>query len=375
MRFLAHAFYLGIKELKALRRDPVLLLFVVYLFTVTIYMTGVGMTFDLKGGALAIADEDRSQFSERLWQSFREPFFHPPTPIALSDIDRALDRGRETFVLDIPPHFERDLAAGRHPKLQLNVDATAISQAFIGAAYIQTIVTEEVNRYLSGTKTGAPPSIGLRMRVKYNPNRESPWFVSLVELMMATTVISIFLPATALLREREHGTIEHLLVMPLSPAEIMFAKVWSSSFVVLIGVTIALVFIVRGIFHTPVNGSLTLFYVAVLVYQIATSGLGMMLATVARTMPQMALLLLLIVAPMVFLSGAWTPPEAMPPGMQWLMYASPLKYLVEIGAGIFFRGAGLDVLWPQFLAMASVGAVTFVLALLRFRARFSAVRL
>jgi len=375
VRFIRHIFRLGIKELLALWRDPILLAFVVYLFTIAIYVAGSGMSFDLKNGALAIVDEDRSQLSLRLWQDFRPPYFRAPDEISIAEIDRTLDRGEETFVLNVPHHFQRDVVDNRNPKLQLNVDATAVSQAFLGAVYVQSIVADEIARYLAASSSGAAPLIDLRMRVKYNPNRESAWFVGVIELLMAITTISIFLPATALLREREHGTIEHLLVMPLSPAEIMFAKVWSSSLVVLVGVTLGLVFVVEGAFHTPIHGSVALFYLATLVYQMATAGLGMVLATIARTTPQMALLLLLVVAPMVFLSGAWTPPEAMPPGVQWLMYFSPLKYFVDISAGIFFRGVGLDVLWPQFASMAAIGAVMFGFALARFRATFSAVRL
>ncbi len=361
------------KELLTLWRDPILLLFVAYAFTAEILIAGYGISLELRHAALAVVNEDGSQLAARLVQAFRAPYFRPPVTMSVREVDRALDSGRFTFVVDIPPNFQADLLAGRRPQIQINVDATAMSQAYIGASYIERIVARELHRYL-GPEAEVRLPIDARIRVKYNPNRESTWFVSVTEMLMMVTMMAVVLPATALLREREHGTIEHLLVMPLSPAEIMLAKVWASSLVVLCGTVFSTVVIVQGVFGAPMHGSMALFLAGTALYQFTTAGLGMVVATVARTTPQMALVTILVLTPMIFLSGAWTPLEALPRGVAALTHLSPLRYYMEFATGIFFRGAGLDVLWPQVLGMAAIGGALFGYALLRFRARFSIAR-
>ena len=237
---------LGIKELWSLVRDPMMLVLIVYTFTVSIYVAATAMPESLHNAPIAIVDEDGSPLSARIIASFYPPHFKTPAMISLAEVDAGMDRGDYTFVLDIPPNFQRDVLAGRAPAIQLNVDATRMSQAFTGNGYIQQIVAGEVNEFVQRYRSTAVPPVDLALRMRFNPNLEQSWFGSLMEIINNVTMLSIILTGAALIREREHGTIEHLLVMPVTPAEIMLAKVWSMGLVVLLAALVALVFVVQG---------------------------------------------------------------------------------------------------------------------------------
>ncbi|MFO0996938.1 MAG: ABC transporter permease [Alphaproteobacteria bacterium] len=372
MRHVRHIFHLGTKELLVLARDLTLALFVLYSFTLDIKTAGEGMSLELRNASIAIVDEDHSPLSARFFHAFRPPNFREPVAISFAEVDQALDSGRHTFVLVIPPRFQADLLAGRDPDLQLNIDATAISQAYVGSGHIRRIVAEEIGRYLEYRKIAASAPVDSRIRIKYNPNRVNEWYDAVIHLLLVITNISVILPATALLREREHGTLEHLLVLPLGAAEIMFAKIWPTCLLVLVAAFGALHLVVQGSFGVPFRGSEALFFAGTLVYLLATTGIGMMLATVTRSTQQLALVSLLVLIPLIFLSGTYTPIESMPRAVQWLTVISPMRYYVEFSMAVIFRGAGVTVLWPQLLALALIGAFLFLVSLLRFRAHFAA---
>ena len=187
----------------------------------------------LNKAPIGIVDQDRSALSTRIVDAFYPPHFLRPVLISPAEMDTRMDAGLDTFALNIPPGFQRDVLAGRSPALQLNVDATRMSQAFTGSAYVQTIVTSEVEAFLQGRRSGAAPPIDLVLRTRFNPNLTKAWFTAVVQLINQVTLLSIVLTGAALIREREHGTIEHLLVMPVTPLQIMLSKVWSMGLVVL----------------------------------------------------------------------------------------------------------------------------------------------
>ena len=184
-------------------------------------------------------------------------------------------------------------------------------------------------------------------------------------------MLSIILTGAALIREREHGTIEHLLVMPVTPAEIMLAKVWAMGLVVLLAAGMAMMFVIQGWLHVPIGGSIALFLVGVALHLFATTSLGIFMATLARSMPQFGMLAVLILLPLQLLSGNSTPRESMPVFVQNLMLGAPTTHFVALSQAILFRGAGLNVVWPQFLALGAIGGVFFVIALNRFRKTIS----
>ena len=368
---IANIWRLGIKELWSLVRDPMMLVLIVYTFTVSIYVAATAMPESLHKAAIAIVDEDDSPLSARIIGSFYPPHFITPRLITLAEMDAGMDNGQYTFVLDIPPSFQRDVLAGLAPSIQLNVDATRMSQAFTGSGYIQQIVAAEVNEFVQRHRGDAQPPVDLNVRMRFNPNLEHAWFGALMEIINNVTMLSIILTGAALIREREHGTIEHLLVMPVTPGEIMLAKVWSMGLVVLLAALVALVFVVQGALQVPVQGSVLLFMALAALHLFATTSMGIFLATVARSMPQFGMLLVLTLLPLQLLSGGVTPRESMPEMVQQVMLAAPTTHFVVAAQAVLYRGAGLDMVWPQLLAILVIGGVLFTAALARFRKTIS----
>jgi len=367
VRHLQNIFRLGVKELRSLRHDKVLLLLVFYAFTYAIYSAATGTSSELRNASIAVVDEDHSLLSGRLTDALLKPYFREPREILASEIDDAMDAGRYTFVMDVPPDFERDVLRGRQPQLQVNIDATAMLQAAAGASYIQGIVSDELLEFVHGRGTASPAAARLSTTIMFNPNLTSAWFVSVMELINNVTMLAMIIAGGALIREREHGTVEHLLVMPLHPYEIMLAKVWANGLVILIGAAFALWVMVHGLLGVPIAGSVPLFLSGTILYLASATSLGILLATLARSMPQFGLLFILVVLPMVVLSGGNTPLESMPVGVQRFMEAFPSTHYVRLAQAILYRGAGFDVVWPDFAAVAGIGAAFFALALLRFR--------
>jgi len=362
---LINIYRLGIKELFSLRYDPVMVFLIFYSFTFSIYMIAKGNVTGVVNAAVAIVDEDRSQLSRRINDALLAPQFLPPAQIALNEIDTAMDAGRYTFVIDIPPDFQADLKAGRQPVVQLNVDATAMGMAGTGAGYIHRIITHEVAVFLKGREPKQPVTIVTRAR--FNPNMDSSWFDTVMEVSNNITLLAIMLTGAALIREREHGTIEHLLVMPLTPVEIMLAKVWANGLAILVAASFSLYVVVQGLLEIPIIGSIPLFLAGAVLYLFSVTSLGIFLATLARSMPQFGLLALLVFIVMNMLSGVHTPLDNMPVLLRNIMLFSPSTHFVNFSKVILFRGAGLDVVWFDFVTISMIGSAFFFAALARFR--------
>lgn len=364
---LRNIFRLGVKELWSLWRDPALLLLIAYTFTVALYVAATAAPEGLRRAAIAIVDEDGSALSARIGAAFYPPQFAPPQRIGPAEADAMLDSGACTFVLDIPPGFQRDVLAGRNPQIQLAVDATRMSQAFIGNAAIQQIVLGEVAEFLQRYRVAAVPAADIVIRARFNQALDPSWFGAVMELSNNITMLSIILTGAALIREREHGTIEHLLVMPVGPTEIMLSKVWAMGLVVMCAIVVALLGVVRGAVGVQIQGSIALFMACATLHLFATTSMGIFMATVARSMPQFGLLLMLVLIPLQMLSGGVTPRESMPDALRYLMSLAPTTHFVGLGQAILFRGAGIDIAWPSMLALASIGCVLFGVSLARFR--------
>lgn len=371
MRHLANIYRLGIKELWSLWRDPIMLALIAYTFTVAVYTAAKAMPDTLHSAPIAIVDEDGSPLSTRIVSAFYPPLFNPPVMISTREMDSGMDAGLYTFVLDIPPDFQRDVLAGRAATIQLNVDATRMSQAFTGNAYVQQIVLDEINEFVARHRANSVPQVDLVLRARFNPTLEHTWFGGLMEIINNVTMLSIILTGAALIREREHGTVEHLLVMPVTPVEIMLAKVWSMGAVVLLAAATSLLLIVRGLLQVTIEGSIPLFLSGAALHLFATTSMGIFLATLARSMPQFGLLMVLVMLPLELLSGGTTPRESMPQIVQDIMLIAPTTHFVELGQAILYRGAGLSVVWKPFLALFAIGSVLFFLSLARFRKTIS----
>lgn len=368
----ANILNLGIKELRALLRDPVMLILIIWSFTAAVYSGATAQPETLNRAALSIVDEDRSPIAQRIISAFYPPYFLPPSLITHREMDERMDAGLDTFALNIPPNFQRDVLAGRAPAIQLNVDATRMSQAFTGSGYIQSIVAGEVNAFAARYRAGDSQPIDLAIRARFNPELRAQWFGAIVQLINQVTMLSIILAGAALIREREHGTIEHLLVMPVTPLEIMTAKVWSMALVVLLACAFSIAFVIQGVMHVRIEGSVWLFLAGAALNLFATTSLGIFLGTIGRSMPQFGLLMILVLLPLQMLSGGQTPRESMPDAVQMVMQVAPTTHFVMLAQSVLYRGAGIDVVWPQFVALAAIGAALFALALARFRASMGA---
>ena len=367
MRALANIYWLGIKELRSFMRDFVLLGLVVYAFSLAIVAQAGGSSQEVHNASVGVVDEDRSELSRRIAGAFLPPYFQTARPVAERDIVPLMNAGRYTFVIDIPPNFQRDVIAGRAPSLQLNVDATAMVQAGLGASYADQIITTEVANFLSRAEGQTAAPVDLVVRIAFNPNVETSWFASVMGIINSITMLAIILAGAAIVREREHGTMDHLLVMPVRTFEIAASKIWANALVILIAVTLSLCFVVQGVLHVPIAGSLPLFLAGTAVYLFFATAIGIFLGTVARSMPQLGLLYLLVYVPLALLSGSNTPIESMPPWMATIAQVLPTAHFVAFAQAILYRGAGFSLVWGQFVAVALFGVLFFGLALLRFR--------
>lgn len=367
MRGLSTIFWLSGKELASFSRDWVLLGLVVYSFSLAVIAQAQSSSQELHNASIAIVDEDRSELSRRIARAFLPPYFKPVQEIQERDIDRLMNTGKYTFVIDLPPHLERDVLGRRAPALLVAVDATAMVQAGIGAGYIQQIVTREVDDFLARHQAVAATPVTLSVRIAFNPNAMTAWFTSVMGIINSVTMLAIILAGAAVVREREHGTMDHLLVMPVSPFEIAMSKILANSLVVTVAVGLSLYFVVEKLLAVPVAGSFTLFMFGTALYLFFSTAIGIFLATIARTMPQLGLLFLLVAVPLNLLSGSNTPLESMPVFLRTIMQASPSTHYVSIAQAILYRGAGFETVWPQFLEVALIGGVFLGLGLLRFR--------
>jgi ABC-2 type transport system permease protein len=367
MRTLSNVFWLGLKELRSFFSDFVLLAFVVYSFSLAIISQAQSNSQELFHASVAIVDEDHSELSRRIAHAFLMPYFKPPVEVAENDVERLMNAGKFTFVIDIPPNFQRDVLAKRQPGLQINVDATAMVQAGIGSGYAQEIINGEIAQFVSRAEKTPLPPVNLVVRIAFNPNVTTAWFTSVMGVISSVTMLAIILAGAALVREREHGTMDHLLVMPLSPFEIAMSKIWANAFVIAVAVALSLSLVVRTLLKIPIAGSIPLFMAGTLLYLFFATAIGLFLGTVARSMPQLGLLYMLVAVPMNVLSGNSTPLESMPRWLAALMQAVPSTHFVSFAQSILYRGAGLEVVWPQFLAVAAIAALFLILSLIRFR--------
>lgn len=367
MSRLSNILWLGLKELRSLASDPVMVVFIVYAFTFAIISQAKGIKSEVNNASLAFIDEDQSALSQSIINAFYPPRFQTPVLIPPGEAVTDMDRGRFMFIVAIPPQFEAQLRRGRSADIQLNVDATAMQQASVGAGYIQNILNDRVHAFLNRTDARADVPLRVVIRKAFNPNGDSSWFGSIVALINQITMLTVVLTGAALIREREHGTIEHLLTLPLTPFEIAVAKVWANALVILVTVTLSLVVVIQAVLQVPVAGSPALFLGGVALYLFFATALGLFLGTIARSMAQFALLIILVVIVLQLLSGGSTPVESQPEWMQTLTLLLPSRHFVSFSQAIVFRGAGFASVWPQFLAVGSIGLAFFAFSLAQFR--------
>lgn len=364
---LHNIFWLGTKELRALAKDLMMVLFIIWSFGFSIYTQATGAGETVNNAAIAIVDEDHSQLSAKITGLFYPPYFQAVRQIDANALDAAMDQGLYTFVIEIPPRFEADLREGRDTEVAVNADATAVQQASIGTGYIQNMILDEVQRFQNSVGQSRGVSSNLVVRRAFNPNGTQSWFRAVSGLTDQLSMLIIILTGAALLREREHGTIEHLLVMPLTSFEIALSKLWANGLVIIVAFTLSLLFVVQGLLSVPVAGSRLLLVFGTTIYVFAAASIGIFLGTIAKTMAQFALLMMMTVLPMMMLSGGMSPIESQP---QWVQYATwflPSRHYISFAGAIIYRGADFTIVWTEFLTVFLMGSAFVAGSLLLFR--------
>jgi ABC-2 type transport system permease protein len=364
----ANIYRLTIKELRSIRSDPIMLVLIAYSFTFAIYAAATGASTEATNLSVGIVDEDRSDLSRRIADGLTPPTFKPAVEIAAPEIDPAMNSQRFMYVIEIPPKFEADILAGRQPSVQINVDATAVAQAFNGMTYIQNVIVNYVTEFITGREGLMGVPVRMVTHAKFNPNLKSSWFTSVMQVINNLTMITVILTGAALIREREQGTVEHLLVMPVVPVEIMLSKILANGLVILAAAGLSLLLVVQWWLQVPIAGSTLLFLGGSCFYIVTVGALGILLGTVASTMGQFGLLSIPVLLVMMLLSGGTTPMESMPVWLQHLMQViSPTPHFVLFAQDVLYRGADISVVWPEILATTAIGSIYFAYALRRFR--------
>jgi ABC-2 type transport system permease protein len=365
---LANIYRLMIKELRSIRSDPIMLGLVVYTFSIAVYATATGASTEATNLSVGIVDEDHSDLSRRIADGLTPPTFKPAIELAAGEIDPAMNSQRVLYVIEIPPKFQADVLTGRQPSVQIDVDATASAQAFSGMTYIQNVIINYVTEFIAGREGAMGPPVKILIRPKFNPNLTSSWFMSVMQVINNLTMLAVILTGAALIREREQGTVEHLLVMPVVPAEIMVSKILANGLVILLAAGISLVLVVQWWLQVRISGSTLLFLGGACFYVFTVAALGIVLGTIASTMGQFGLLSIPVLLVMMLLSGSTTPMESMPVWLQYLMKViSPTPHFVIFAQDVLYRGADFSIVWPEILATTVIGAVYFGFALQRFR--------
>ncbi len=369
--WIKNTFHLTIKEFRSLFSDPVLLGLIVYIFTFGVWTSVSASSTELKNAAIAIADHDQSTLSKQLRDSLLAPNFKPPIDITIDEIDRHMDTGRYTFVLDIPANYEKDLLAGYTPKIQLLVDATAMTQAAIGTAYIQRIFGSEIQKFMRQNTQQEGP-IRSAIQVLYNPNHSSQWFMGAMQVVGNISLITLLLSGAAVIRERERGTIEHLLVMPVSSSEIALAKIIANGIIILTVALLSIYFVVHIGLDVPIRmSSLPLFALGIAAFLFSMASLGILLAILAPSMPQFGLLCIPVYIVMYMLSGAAAPIDNMPTIIQMLTQFSPQTVLSSFAQEVLFKHADISLVSTHLIKMFAAGAIFLSIALLQFKSMLS----
>ena len=360
-------FWLGLKEMTSLRRDWVMMALLVWSFTLAPVMEATGVASSVNNASIAFADEDNSPLSRSLASAFFPPEFQPVVQIVPGTAADQMDAGRFLFVVSVPPGFEKDVRAGRTPEIQVLIDATAMEQAGIGANYISNILSAEIRNFAIGAQLLDAPPVDLILRSAFNPNRDTVRFAGIVALIGQIMWLTTILTGAAMIREREHGTIEHLLAMPLAPFDIATAKIWANAAVVLVAAGLSLIFVMQGSLGVSIAGSKALFILGTALFLFTATALGVFLATIARSMAQFALLVMLIILPMLMLSGGETPIEGQPGWLQTGTLMLPSRHYMSASQAIAFKGAGIETVWPEFLWMTLLGSALMAASLALFR--------
>ena len=364
------------KEFIQILRDPRTLAITLFIPIMQLFLLGYAATNDVRNVSLAVFDQDKSASSRALVDAYRAAaYFQVNYDVANSDELRALiDRGDARAGILIPPGYGASLAKGKAASIGFVIDGSdptvataALSAAtFIGQSMSTTLAVERLAAH--GQAAAAQPAIEVRTQVWYNPNLVSAFYMIPAMIGMILQFMTTILTSTAVVRERERGTIEQLIVTPIKAWELVVGKLTPY---VIIGFIDTLEILVAGvlIFGVPINGSLPLLLALSGLFLVSTLGLGLFISTISNTQQEAMMTAMFTMLPTIFLSGFFFPLAAMPPVLQWISYVIPLRYFLIVVRGIILKGVGVEALWPQVIALSIFAVVIMGSAALRFRKR------
>lgn len=366
-RMLGNMVWLTRKEVLSVLRDWMLMALVLYAFGPGVFFQAQSAADQVNNAAVAFVDNDRSPLSRAMAQALYAPWFQTPDLIDGAGAVRLMDDDVYTFIVVLPRHMAADLRAGDDVTVLLDVDATDVMQATVGSNYIRAILTREARRFATTPAPTSAASVDLVLRRAFNPNGNATWFEAVSALLNWLTNLTVILTGAALIREREHGTIDHLLVMPVTPFEIAMSKVLANAMIVFVIFTASLLIVVRWMLDVPVAGSVPLFLAGTFLFVFAAAAIGLLLGTAARSMAQFALLVIITVLPMMILSGGMSPVESQPQWLQYITWLLPSRHYLSFSNAVLFRGAGFETVWPEFLLVGALGAAFLGASLVIFR--------
>jgi ABC-2 type transport system permease protein len=364
------------KEFAQIFRDRALIIILLWAFTAAVYTSGRGRSTEVTNVPTAVFDLSRGPASREFLSHLQPPYFKTVAYLEHeAQVTQWLDSGKASVVVIIPPDFQRRIDGAGQAVVQVLTDGALAMSATVSVAYVAAIsgtysVSVLEQRAGRGYTLDNLPGIDERLRVKFNPNMLSSWFAGLLELLNMFTMVSLLLTAANLVREKEHGTVEQLLVSPARAVEIFLAKIIPTIILVLALSSLSFVLVLVPVFHMPIRGSLLLFYSGASLYVFAMTSMGIAIAVVARNLAQALMIMILILQPMIFLSGAWNPPEAMTPWMRWLSMLSPLRYFIDLGYGVILKGNDLRMVAADLAGIAVLGTLLFGFSLSWFRRSF-----
>lgn len=345
------------KELSVFLRSYGLIFVVLFFFIADVFSAAEGISFDARHIRVGVVDETPGVVGAKITSHLHMPQFQPPKAYASqSELMQAI-RNKEVIVgLLFDRDFEKEYLAGKPVRLNVLLDATAATQSYMALGYLQNIV-------LQFDRAAAP--MDLAVHRLYNPNGTNSWFMAVTEMLAVATMLSIILTAVIFVKEKEQGTWDIMLLMPVDPKIMILAKSLSQVVIVTAGIMLSTGFVLFGAFDVPMHGSFGAFFLLSVLYAFTNAGIGLFIASVSKNTVEIAQKSVVIVMPMIFLSGSWTPIFAMNPFFQYLSVISPLRYYIEGTIGLFFRGIPTAELWPQFLGLLILAIVLYTFGIRR----------
>ena len=344
-------FMIFTKEIISFMRSTMLVIVVLYSFTADIYIAGAGMRIKPRNVVIGYVDKTVGGITQKILSHFHKPEFNPPIAFtSQKELSKAIFNKEVLVGLVFDGNFQKKYEKKESATLNVLLDTTAASQSFTTLSYIQNIILEFEKLHIP---------ITLKSHKLFNQNADSHSFMALTELLSMITLLSVILTAMVFVKEKEDGTWDIMLLMPINPKIIILAKSTSQVFIVTMGVVLSIGFVVLGIFDTPLNGSFWSFILLTLLYGFSSAGIGLFVAAISKDVMQVAQLSIVIMMPLIFLSGAWTPIYAMYPLFQKLSLISPLRYYIEGSESIFFRGTSFIDLMPYFIGVTILGIILY----------------